>query len=145
MNNESEQLFEKRNAELEKEVAEKTSELQQKNRELEIEAALERVRARAMAMQNSDELNALIGSVFTELIKLDLALTRCVIIIYNPVTKDAHWWMANSEVPDAPMDFFVKYGDLPFFNEYLKAWNARVLKWQHILEGKAKVELDDFL
>src|SRR4030095_13153220 len=52
-------------------------------RESQIELGLERVRARAMAMQNSDELKELIGSVFIELTKLDLVLTRCVIMIYD--------------------------------------------------------------
>ena len=45
-----------RNQELEKLVADKTTDLAQKIRELQIEAALEIVRARTMAMQRSDEL-----------------------------------------------------------------------------------------
>ena len=49
MTNKTEQLLQKRNATLEKELA-------AKNRELEIEAALEKVRAKTMAMQHSDEL-----------------------------------------------------------------------------------------
>jgi len=53
---------------LEKRVAEQTSDLQKKNRELEIEAALERVRSRTMAMQGSDEL-ADVGLVLFKQIK----------------------------------------------------------------------------
>src|SRR6185295_18646610 len=68
-------------------------------REVQIEAALERVRSHAMAMQTSEELNALIGTVFTELTKLDLVLTRCVILIYEGNEKGVRWWMANSEAP----------------------------------------------
>ncbi|CAN5619398.1 hypothetical protein BH11BAC5_BH11BAC5_32280 [soil metagenome] len=111
----------------------------------QIELGLERVRARAMAMQNSDELNELIGSVFTELTKLDLVLTRCVILIYEGTEKGVRWWMANSEAPSTPMNFFVKYADLPFFNEYIKAWQDRSLKWQYILEGENKIKTDDFV
>ena len=48
--------WKKKMEELQNLVDEKTAELQKKNRELEIEAALERVRARAMAMQNTNEL-----------------------------------------------------------------------------------------
>jgi hypothetical protein len=114
-------------------------------REAQIELGLERVRAKAMAMQNSDELNGLIGSVFTELTKLDLMLTRCVIQIYEGSEKGCRWWMANSEAPSMPMNFFVKHADMPFFNEYLKAWQERTLKWQYILEGKNKIKTDDFL
>src|SRR6185312_15657326 len=114
-------------------------------REAQIEAGLERVRSRAMAMQTSEELNALIGSVFTELTKLDLVLTRCVILIYEGNEKGVRWWMANSETPSTPMNFFVKYADLPFFNEYLKGWYNRELKWQYCLEGENKIKTDDFL
>ena len=114
-------------------------------RESQIELGLERVRARAMAMQTSEELNALIGIVFTELTKLDLVLTRCVIIIYDAETKGAQWWMANSEAPSAPMNFFVKYANLSFFNTYIQGWEERDLKWQYILEGENKIVTDNFL
>jgi signal transduction histidine kinase len=114
-------------------------------REAEIELGLERVRAKAMAMQTSEELGALIGTVFAELTKLDIALTRCVILIYEGDDKGVRWWMANSEAPSMPMNFFVKYADLPFFNEYLKGWQQRQLKWQYLLKGKDKIRTDDFL
>jgi signal transduction histidine kinase/DNA-directed RNA polymerase subunit N (RpoN/RPB10) len=114
-------------------------------REAQIELGLERVRARAMSMQNSDELNELVGSVFTELTKLDLVLTRCLILIYEGIEKGVRWWMANSEAPSTPMNFFVKYADMPFFNEYIKGWQDRSLKWQYILDGENKIKLDDFV
>ena len=114
-------------------------------REARIEAGLERARSRAMAMQTSEELNALIGTVFSELTKLDLVLTRCVILIYEGNEKGVRWWMANSEAPSRPMNFFVKYADIPFFNEYLKGWQERSLKWQYILEGENKFVTDEFL
>ena len=98
-----------------------------------------------MAMQTSEELNALIGTVFTELTKLDLVLTRCVILIYEGNEKGVRWWMANSEAPSVPMNFFVKYADMPFFNAYLKGWQERSLKWQYILEGENKFNTDEFL
>ena len=114
-------------------------------REAQIELGLERVRARAMAMQRSDELDALIGSVFTELTKLDVSLTRCIIMIYDGDRNGFRWWMANSEAPESPMNFFVQYHDLNFFNAYYDAWEKRILKWQFILQGKEKVEVDDFI
>ena len=114
-------------------------------REAQIEVSLERVRSRAMAMQTSEELNELIGTVFTELTKLDLVLTRCVILIYEGNEKGVRWWMANSEAPSMPMNFFVKYADLPFFNEYLRGWHERSLKWQYILEGEDKIRTDKVL
>ncbi|MES2328908.1 MAG: ATP-binding protein [Bacteroidota bacterium] len=114
-------------------------------REVQIELGLERVRARAMAMQHSEELNELIGTVFNELTKLDFSLTRCLIMIYDPVTFDVRWWMANSEAPSQPMNYLVKHHDMIVPREYVKAWQARELRWQYQLEGKTKNEWDDFL
>jgi signal transduction histidine kinase/DNA-directed RNA polymerase subunit N (RpoN/RPB10) len=113
--------------------------------EAQIELGLERVRARAMAMQKSDELKELIGTVFTELTKLDLVLTRCLIMIYDPKTNGSTWWMANSEAPTEPVGLYIKYHELPTYLAYLKAWREKKLKWQYILEGTAKKEWDDFL
>ena len=114
-------------------------------REAQIELGLERVRARAMAMQRSEELNALIGSVFTELTRLDVVLTRCIIMIYDAGKNGFRWWMANSEAPESPMNFFVQYHDLRFFRAYYDAWQNRTNKWLYVLEGNDKVEVDDFL
>lgn len=114
-------------------------------REAQIELGLERVRARAMAMQKSDELKELIGTVFTELIKLDFVLTRCVIMIYDPATQDSTWWMANSEAPSDPIGLIVQYHKLPPYLAYLKAWKERNPRWQYVLEGKMKEEWDEYL
>ncbi len=121
----------------------KQAELQ--TRETQIELGLERVRARAMAMQNSDELKELIGTVFTELTKLDLVLTRCLIMIYDTQTNGSTWWMANSEAPTDPISLYVKNHQLPPYEAYIKAWKERKNKWQYILEGKDKNSWDDFL
>ncbi|MDB5231535.1 MAG: hypothetical protein JWN76_2340 [Chitinophagaceae bacterium] len=114
-------------------------------REAKIEVALERVRSRAMAMQNSEELNALIGTVFTELTKLDIVLTRCLIMIYDPATNDSRWWMVNSEAPEKPMDYLVKCHEHEPYLTYLEGWKQRALKWKYILEGDVKNKWDDFL
>ncbi|HEX5652499.1 MAG TPA: hypothetical protein VFX58_05465, partial [Chitinophagaceae bacterium] len=120
-------------------------EAEAQTRESQIELGLERVRARAMAMQKSDELKELIGTVFTELTKLDLVLTRCVIMIYDTKTSGSTWWMANSEAGSEPMSFFVKYHEKLPYLAYLGAWQERKLKWQYVLEGKDKLDWDDFL
>ena len=114
-------------------------------RESQIELGLERVRARAMGMQNSDELKELISTVFAELTKLDLALTRCLIMIYDPKTNGSTWWMANSEAPSDSIGLFVQYHEQPPYLAYIKAWQQRNLKWQYILEGTVKKQWDDFL
>jgi len=114
-------------------------------RESQIELGLERVRARAMAMQNSDELKELIGSVFIELTKLDLVLTRCVIMIYDGLENTSRWWMANSEDPKNPAGFFIKQHEHPPMVAYFKAWRERKIKYTYALQGKIKQDWDDFL
>ncbi len=46
-------------------------------REAQIEAALERVRAKAMSMQNSEDLNATIGAFYRELEQFSITPRRC--------------------------------------------------------------------
>ncbi|HMK19098.1 MAG TPA: ATP-binding protein [Chitinophagaceae bacterium] len=114
-------------------------------REAQIEASLERVRSRAMAMQSSEQLRELIGTVFTELTKLDIVLTRCLIMIYDPKSNDSVWWMANSEAPTQPIGLKVHYHEYPSYLAYVNAWNQKELKWTYTLEGNTKKEWDDFL
>jgi signal transduction histidine kinase len=114
-------------------------------REAQIELGLERVRARAMAMKQSEELNELIGTVFAELTKLDFVLTRCIIMIYDPKTKDSTWWMANSEAPSDPISLTVQDHAYPAYTAYKNAWQEKKLKWVYLLEGKIKQQWDDFL
>src|SRR6185369_5311244 len=114
-------------------------------REAQIEAGLERVRSRAMAMQSSEQLRELIGTVFTELTKLDIVLTRCLIMIYDPKSNDSVWWMANSEAPTQPIGLKVQYHEYPSYLAYVNAWKQKELKWTYTLEGNIKKEWDDFL
>ncbi|MGZ3776419.1 MAG: hypothetical protein ACXVI9_02105, partial [Mucilaginibacter sp.] len=85
-------------------------------RESQIQLGLERVRAKAMAMQTSEELNELIGTVFSELTKLDFVLTRCLIMIFDQETKASRWWMANSEAPAEPMNYLVQNHKNPAYD-----------------------------
>ena len=52
-------------------------------REAQIEAALERVRSKTMAMQRSEELDSVIKSVYSELKHLDVSFDRCFIMIFD--------------------------------------------------------------
>ena len=114
-------------------------------REGQVELGLERVRARAMAMQKSEELKELIGTVFIELTKLDLVLTRCVIMIYDTESMASTWWMANSEAPTEPIGLYIKQHEYPPQLAYINAWKRRELKWHYVLEGEDKKAWDDFL
>jgi hypothetical protein len=98
---------------------------QQRTGNCTIEAALERVRTRAMAMQRSDELKDLIATVSVELAQLDFVLDRCSIIIFDTETKGMTWWMSHPETPTEPIGLFIKYHEQPPFLAFVKAWEER--------------------
>ncbi len=117
-------------------------------REAQIEAALERVRGRAMAMRNSNELGALIGNVFKELSQLNVELTRCWIWIFNPDTLDARMWWAHMEdvaSDNSAVGYLIPYNETVFYQKQLKAWRERKSRVLEILGGEVKIKWDDFL
>src|SRR3982751_6416627 len=82
-----EQTLKERYALLEKELA-------AKNRELEIEAALERVRSRSLAMHHTDELNEVVTVVSEKLRELNIAMDGGIIIVtFIEGTRDVNHWI----------------------------------------------------
>jgi hypothetical protein len=104
MNSQQEQLLQKRNAELEIALA-------AKNRELEIEAALEKVRSHSLAMQKSDELQEVVNVVFERLKDLNIEMDSANIAIFKEGTRDFDYWVA-SPVQNRSAVFHMPYIDL---------------------------------
>lgn len=113
-------------------------------REAQIEAALERVRSRSIAMQKSDELKELVHTLSVEIGKLDIIFNRTFIIIYATDTLGSTWWMSNPESNES-FGLYVKYHELYPYQEFLKSWRLRKPAWLYILEGKDKKEWDKLL
>ena len=65
------------------------------SRESQIEASLERVRSKAMAMQKSDDLSLTVATIFEQLDKLDLGIMRCGIGIIDKLKKSADVWATS--------------------------------------------------
>ena len=65
-------------------------------REAQIEAALERVRARTMAMHKSDDLTSAVATVFEELRKLGLKTIRCGVGIFDGKNRKVNVWTSSS-------------------------------------------------
>jgi hypothetical protein len=114
-------------------------------REAQIEAALERVRSRSMAMQRSTELNIILAKIFEELISLGMELERCVIWIYNEEEKSVVWWAANPEVESGSESFYIANQDHPVYHAYWKAWEERRSRWFYELSGDNKASWTDIL
>ncbi len=65
-------------------------------REAHIEAALERVRAAAMAMHDSNDVGNATALVFSELYKLGITTIRCGVVIIEESTQLMEVWSATS-------------------------------------------------
>ena len=96
-----------------------TAEMQ--TREAQIEAALERVRSRTMAMHQSAELLEVIKVVSKELQQLDIQFSHVSFGI-NDELEDYHFWTSFGPHMD-PMEIFVPYFDNPIFNNMKEAQN----------------------
>ena len=114
-------------------------------REAQIELGLERVRARAMAMQKSDELSELVDTVFKELTKLDFALTWCIINIIDESTMSNTVWAANPDINKAPESYHMLFEDYPFHHAMMKGWKERKTKDVYVLEAQEKKVYDEYL
>jgi len=113
-------------------------------REAQIEAALERVRTRTMAIQRSEELDAVIKSIYSELKHLDVSFARCFIMIFDE-QKGATWWMGSPDDDLFHEGFYVPYHTHPPHLAYLKGWEERQQKWEYWLRGQIKKDWDEFV
>jgi len=114
-------------------------------REAQIEVALERVRSRAMAMQTSEELSIVIGSVYAELTKLDIELNRCFFMLFDPKTLEVTWWMASHEVGANSRGYKLPYHEHAPQLAYIKGWKERQEKWRYVAGGDDKKDWDEYI
>ncbi len=94
---EKQQILANQNEILEVQVTERTAELAGKNRELEIEAALDRVRSRTMAMQKSEHLVEVINVVAEQLLQLNFRLNTASFFLNNESEEFTFWLAAIGE------------------------------------------------
>ncbi len=85
------------NRELREAVKRRTIELEQKNRELEIETALEKVRAKSMAMNKSEELADLSFELVKQVQALGVPTWFCAFNIYDDDPKGSIEWGSNGK------------------------------------------------
>ncbi len=113
-------------------------------REAQIEASLERVRARSMAMHESRELREIISCVFEELQKLDFVAPACSLIFYQE-DKSAEHWFAGFTEGAYPQSYTIPYIDIPYYTDLMKAWKDGSEYEEFIMEGQAKVDYAKWL
>src|SRR6516165_6260230 len=143
MNSQQDQLLQKKMAELEKRLAEKSIELQNKNRELEIESSLELVRAVAMSMRNRDDMLEICKIISHQLELLGVKEIRNVqtAIFYEEKGTYANYEFYARHMRQMVTD--VEYKNHPisqtFADQMLKGANQ---VWTHAFRGE---EIRDWL
>ncbi|MEO6288635.1 MAG: hypothetical protein ABIO76_01870, partial [Ginsengibacter sp.] len=125
--------------ELHKKYAALQKELVVRNRELEIEASLERVRARSLAMKLSDELLEASDVMYTELEKLSINALRIGICTIDGKTGAAEIWSRSETKKQKKNKILgvVPKGTHPIFDNMVKAWKRQESSYSNIRKGKA--------
>ncbi|MDZ7646437.1 MAG: hypothetical protein U5K54_04245 [Cytophagales bacterium] len=89
-------------------------------REAEIELALERVRAKTMAMHNTEELKEVIQVVYEQLVQLKIPVEHAGFIIDYKKRDDMHIWLADQQ-QGVPSEITIPYFDSPHWNSFREA------------------------
>jgi len=71
--------------------------LDQKNRELEIEAALEKVRSRSLAMHKSSEFQSVVNVIFDVIAELKIESESALLLVPRANSLDMDCWIQNSD------------------------------------------------
>jgi signal transduction histidine kinase len=90
-----------------------------RNREVQIELALERVRSRSMAMHKSEELKEVIQVVVEQFGQLNIQVEHAGFIMDYKERDDMHIWLADPR--KVPSELNIPYFDSPHWNSFIEA------------------------
>jgi signal transduction histidine kinase len=94
-------------------------------REAQIEAALEKVRSRTLAMQHSDELSETASVMFRQLIILGIAPNRLYIILFNEHSPDMEAWVTDEDGSRVSVGFRGNRHRSKTLNKMYEGWAAQ--------------------
>ena len=126
----------KENRELRDAIKRRTVELEQSNRELAIEAALERVRSRSMGMHKSEELKEVIKVVYEQLVQLGFKIEHAGFIIDYKKNDDMHIWLTDQN--EIPSKVVLPYFDCAHWNSFNNAKAKGINFFTNHLDFKEK-------
>src|SRR6056297_1788165 len=112
-------------------------------RESEIQLALERVRARTMAMKKSDELREAVLVIYEQLEQLHFEATACNIIIMDKESGSMQYWVSGFTQEIYPLSYHVPFLDHPYFTAQLEPWKEGVKYAVMEYSGEAKRRFDE--
>jgi len=112
-------------------------------RESQIQLALERVRARTMAMQKSEELREAVLVIYEQLQQLDFNSKACNIIILDKETNNAQYWVSGFSQELYPESYNVPYLNHPYQDALIKPWKRGDKYAVYEYTGQMKQSFDD--
>ncbi len=112
-------------------------------KEAQIELALEKVRARAMAMQKSDEVMEVALTMYEEVQKLDFKYGAVTIVIMDKHTGDMEHWVAGFDQIRFPQSLHIPYFRHPCHDAELAAWKKGEKWLVYKLTGDEKKSYDE--
>ncbi|HEX3383936.1 MAG TPA: hypothetical protein VHS53_02050, partial [Mucilaginibacter sp.] len=104
-------------------------------RESQIQLALERVRARTMAMQKSEELRDVIQVIYDQLVSLGFEIDNAGFLMDHKQTDDYNIWVADSNGV-FPFMLHIPYFDHIFNREYLETRDRELFTKSYPFEEK---------
>ncbi len=111
-------------------------------REAQIEAALERVRARAMGMHKSEEVGKVSDLLFSELNKLNLDVLGCSVVVIDEDKDKMELWRARSNVAIKPFERTSFSKAMNLLKKYMPDWFPLFIK---ALEKRRNYLVDELL
>lgn len=90
--------------------------------QLQVEEALDRIRARTMKMRGSEEMAELIALVFKELQGLGFDNQTCALAIIDEETHDSEVWRFSELSQNVGESYYVPAFDHPVYNNIIRGW-----------------------
>ncbi|CAN0604811.1 unnamed protein product, partial [Ectocarpus sp. 12 AP-2014] len=111
-------------------------------REAQIEAALEKVRSRSLAMHNPEELQEVVAVVAKKLKELGVIFDAGGVILctYFPNNKDVMHWIAADDFSYSG-NYLVPYFENPIFDD---AWDSKIRGDAYFSKGFSKEDKNSF-
>ena len=110
-------------------------------REAQIEAALERVRSRTLAMQKSDELAETAAVLFRQMINLGIAPNRLYIGIVQENNDDIEFWVTDEDGSRVSTQFTGNINRNDSMQKMMQGWKSKEKSITIDMQGK---ELTDY-
>ncbi|MRX63998.1 ATP-binding protein [Maribacter luteus] len=131
----------KENLELREAIKRRTIELEEKNRELEIEGALERIRAKALAMIAPEDLLDVVVTLRTEFLKLGYEAQYFWHMLWLPETYEKAMTSSDGTrigmVMELPRHL---HGDIPLLAQWEKSTDPKVI---YAMDAEAAIDYVD--